>query len=357
MKFQYSPGLIGYGAQGADGSNGLQGMSIYFTDYDPIFNINAIEFAIENDYVLWSTVAPGTSLPIGKTYVTGDVFISERGNVYEIDAENNTFLLTPGLLSKSDYFTTKYEVTNDFTRYFNDISTGYIIDNVNMHTPVNYVVDKNIYGLELRNFTRIEYCDVSVNFRYPFTVYSIGENKYVDDAKSISIVYDASIKSFRIGNIDILDGILPVSLVIDASLVKYNRPQIFDNNTQSGTVLTNNEKTAIYLYSDEFNSNPVTGLNCTSGGAGTLIFTWDISSFTGYITSFVTADIYFYEQHVPGNVYNFNNSAVMSPMVFSNVDTFGTLTINGLPSAIYGFHMVLKQNGWERSSDVSTKSI
>ena len=33
MKFEYAPGLPGYGTQGADGSDGLLGVSFYFSEY------------------------------------------------------------------------------------------------------------------------------------------------------------------------------------------------------------------------------------------------------------------------------------------------------------------------------------
>jgi len=58
MKFQYSPGLLGYGAKGGDGSAGLQGLALYFTDFDPVFDLLRIEDCIENDFVMWSST-PG----------------------------------------------------------------------------------------------------------------------------------------------------------------------------------------------------------------------------------------------------------------------------------------------------------
>ena len=51
MKFDYSPGLLGYGLKGSDGSLGLSGASVYFTDYyiddDIIYHNNTFYFKMK----------------------------------------------------------------------------------------------------------------------------------------------------------------------------------------------------------------------------------------------------------------------------------------------------------------------
>jgi hypothetical protein len=63
MNFSYSPGLFGYGVKGADGSAGIQGMGIYYTDYDLILDIDIITNRIQNNESLFSIDPAGTSLP------------------------------------------------------------------------------------------------------------------------------------------------------------------------------------------------------------------------------------------------------------------------------------------------------
>lgn len=232
MKYQYSPGLFGYGAKGSDGSAGLQGISFYFTDYDVVFNRSVIELAIQNDYVLWSLSPPNTPMPAGKTYVNGDLFIDSRGDIYAIDASNNTFAEDPlGNISQSDFFATNNELTNNrFQRYFaiNDYpSEGYLIDNTQNTLGVDYTLNKSIYGVPLRNFARNEYTDVSTGGYNTFTLYSTGENKYVDDAKAFAIVYDQVNAKFRIGNVGSVDGHRNTNISFDTSTLQHIRPADF----------------------------------------------------------------------------------------------------------------------------------
>ena len=84
MKFQYSPGQIGYGTQGADGSIGLTGNAIYFTDRNPGSDFIRMRSLIENNEILWASAVPGTKLPNGRTYSSGDIIIDYRGFVHQI---------------------------------------------------------------------------------------------------------------------------------------------------------------------------------------------------------------------------------------------------------------------------------
>ena len=125
MKFQYSPGLIGYGAKGVDGSTGLQALGIYFTDRNPFTDFITLSTSIKNSEVLWSSAAPGTKLPGGRKYINGDLFIDPRGFIYEIiDAAIGDYENTGMTLNKSTFFTdapwfNETDLPSEFFRFFN----------------------------------------------------------------------------------------------------------------------------------------------------------------------------------------------------------------------------------------------
>ena len=86
----YAPGKPGFGSRGDDGSMGLPGLSIYFTDYNTTTEAATIRAAITNNNILWKGLS-STPLPSNRVYATGDLFVDTEGKVYEIDAENDTF--------------------------------------------------------------------------------------------------------------------------------------------------------------------------------------------------------------------------------------------------------------------------
>ena len=279
MKFQYSPGLFGYGAKGTDGSDGLQGMALYFTDYDTIFNLQTIENAIKNDYVLLSSVAPETKLPGGRQYISGDLFIDSQGIVYVIDASEDEFSEV-GALNKNAYFT-KGVATGNFWRYYNsyDISSkeGYIIDN-NLSLDSNYnVVPSKIYGIELKDFTRIEFTDINTSIN-AFSIYSIGANPTTDNHMALAIIRDSN--GFRIGNIN--DSIRNTNLIFDISLLQLKKEDgnRFSIDTPSGTILTNAEKNTHLLFDPNFEDEPAKFINFESISDTTIKINWNLLDFT-----------------------------------------------------------------------------
>jgi len=356
MKYQYSAGLIGYGAKGASGSDGFQGMSMYFTDFDAIFNMANIENAIENNYVLWSSAPPQTSLPLGKTYVTGDLLVDAKGDIFTIDAETFTFSPTVGKFSKVDFFEWLTDTPDGFGRYYNinNPSEGYLIDNVRMLTPNDYVTGKTIYGVPLKEFTRIEYCDISENSKNAFSLYSTAENKFVDDNQSLAIVYDVNTESFRIGNVDFLDTIRNTSLTLDASLVIHNRPHNFGLNTPDGNILTNREINPITLFNDpSFNAKPLSFYSSSSLAHKINVY-WTLADFAS--GSGVSGDLYFSKDSSTVKVYNLLDVSEGSSIILHNVEPTGYVTFDGLKiGQRYNYHMMVKQDGWERSSDISTR--
>jgi hypothetical protein len=357
-KFKYAPGKPGFGTKGDDGSVGLQGLAMYFTDIDPVSGKNTINLRISSNLDLWTS--SGNFLPGGRIYVTGDLFFDTDGKAYEINAETDTFVSMGGSLNMGGFFVPLgISTDNGFQRYFNsNNSPKYIIDNVyTQNGAINYTESPlTIYGIEPKNFARIEYNNVVFTVgsnRYnPFTVYSATPNGIVDDSQSIAIVRDASHNSFRIGNLDDTGVIRNVNLIFDvSSLIHTKQPgNYFNANTPRGSVLTNYEINANTLFDPNFNRNPASFfVNMSIMDAS---ISWNLLDFTNDPT--VTGDIYFFENLAPFTTNTFSiNSMVPRPLIFSNVGASGKISITGFSTTkTYGYYMKLTKNGWTRNSDI-----
>lgn len=361
-KFKYAPGMPGFGTKGSDGSMGSQGLAMYFTDLDPVSDINSINSRIANSFDLWQN--SGNPLPDGRSYVTGDLFFDSNGKAYEINAETDTFTSLGGSLNMGGFFVPLgINSDNGFQRYFNSNSTPkYIIDNIYTDSgAINYTESPiNIYGIIPENFARVEYSNVekigSQGEPYnPFTVYSSGESVF-DDASAIAIVRDASHNLFRIGNIDDAGNLRNISLIFDvSSLIHTKQPgNTFSLNSPLGSILTNYEIAANTIFDPNFNSNPPGFV--TNMGTVDVSVSWTLLEFTN--DPAVTGDLYFYEDLFP--VYNGStfriDSSVARPLIFSNVGASGKIRITGISSTkAYGCYMKLSKNGWTRNS--VTKSL
>ncbi len=353
MKFEYSPGLIGYGAKGADGSAGLPGLALYFTDRNPLTDFITIENAIANDEVLWSTATPGTKLPGGRKYLEMDLIIDPRGFVYKIDNPVTGEYSNTGMtLNKSEFFQASapaVQTDNGFARYFNkNGAEKFIIDNVFSDTELNYSASPSkIYGISPKNFTRIEYLNINDSSYNGFSIYSSGETTIVDDHESLAIVKDSN--GFRIGNIDSSGFLRDVDLFLDVSSLKYTRQpgNVFNKNTISGTILTNYEVSANILFDPNFTTSPVSFVaNATSTSVK---IDWVLSDFAN---DYDRATLYFYQKQTPSGSYEIN-AQIVQPLIFhlSPSDDIGSIIITNLTLGIlYEFYISIEKDGWERSS-------
>jgi len=351
-KFKYAPGKPGFGSKGRDGSVGSQGLGMYFTDLDPVGGAGIINNKIANDQVLWSTSS--SQLSEGRVYVTGDLFFDDEGKAYEIDAENDTFAYKFASLNVGGFFVPlNINADNGFQRYFNsNTSPKYIIDNVYTQAgAINYTESPlTIYGINPKNFARIEYSNVELNTFNPFTVYSSGTpGDSEDDKQSIAIVRDLQ-NRFHIGNLDDAGNLRNVGLVFDvSSLIQTKEPgNGFSTNTPIGSVLTNYEIAANSLFDPNFNRSPAS----FNGNMGTtdVSIRWNLLDFTN--DSGVTGDLYFFETLVAAGTFRIDSSAAR-PLIFTNVNPSGSMRITGVsPLKQYGFFMKLNKNGWIRNSDI-----
>ncbi len=358
MKFQYSPGLIGYGAKGADGSTGLQGLAIYFTDFNPLADIIPIRNAIENNEVLWSAAAPGTKLPGGRKYVVDDLIIDSRGFVYRITVPAlGDYINTEMALNKSTFFTASpwlNQTLNGFDRYFNNNdSQKIIIDNVfTVIAGINYSLSPSkIYGISPKNFARIEYSNISDVSYNAFSLYSSGQNVITDDHKSLAIVKKARSNEFHIGNLDSNNLFRDVDLILDVSSLRFARESgnQFNKNTTIGTVLTNSEKNANPLFSDFFIPLPSSFIGSAAPTHVTL--NWNLADFTsGNYDPSITGILYFYKKEDASGTYTLDAS-VFRPLAFHNLGNTGSLIVSILTlGQTYEYYLSICKNGWERNS-------
>ncbi len=181
-KFQYAPGLPGYGTQGADGSNGLIGLSMYFCEYDGETQVVAIQSKIVNNEILSPTVVQNIPGYPSRTYLIGDMFVDLNGKVYEIISQSTgNYIYTNSRLNTSTIFTEgpKTNISSvEYTRYSNSFGTDkFLVDSVYTATPViNYAqspdVADGIYGIGATDFGRIDYVDNSINNYEPFCIWT-----------------------------------------------------------------------------------------------------------------------------------------------------------------------------------------
>jgi len=357
-KFKYAPGRPGFGTKGNDGSVGSQGLAMYFTDFDPVSDTTLINSRIANDFALWS-VNPPVSLPGGRVYVTGDLFFDSEGKAYEINAETDTYEYKFASLNMGGFFV-PLGITSDqnYARYFNsNTSPKYIIDNVyTMSGGINYSqVPSNIYGIEPKNFARIEYSNIQFGNYIPFTVYTSGQTAISDDEKALAIVNDPSNNAFRIGNLDSGGGLRNVNLIFDVSSLVQTKN---GNNTVTpsspvGTVLTNYEIAANCLFDDNFNPSPSSFVG-VYGSSGDGSIRWNLRDFTD--DPDVTGTLYVYTNANPynGQLIRFDSS-LMRPLIFHNIDASGSIRLAGLTIPnVYSYYISVNKNGWTRNSDVQS---
>jgi len=350
MNFEYSSGQVGYGIKGADGSEGLSGMSLYFTDYDPYVDFVIIANAINNNETLISSMPVGTKLSGGRNYVNGDLFVDSRGQIWVINDTTKRYSITPGKLMTGDYFITDGAVTtNGFFRYWNsDASVKYIIDSVHSKTAKpNYTsLPQEIYGVLPKNFVRIEYCDVVNSLRNAFTVYSAGEMELDDDHKSFAIVRELSGNTFRIGNINESNSVRQSNICFDVSSLKKNSVLI-DVNTPTGEILSNSEIKSNSLFTNIFNPAPNSFIASSSTTDASIA--WVLSDFT--TDSCIYANLYLYEK----SPVNIESNRIK---VFHNLDSSGYVNLsNVVLDTVYGYYISINKNGWIRKSLVKEVKI
>lgn len=225
-KFQYAPGLPGYGTQGADGSDGSQGLGIYFSDLDGGSQSSAIRTRIQNNLTLSGT---GVDLPGSRIYQNGDVFIDINGLVYVIDDSFNRYSSTGERLNTDTIFVEGEDTSTSvlYKRYYNSYLTTdkFVVDNVYSSIGIsNYFQNPNeangIYSIPGLNFSQINYVDLSVGDYLPFTLWSSNVDTTAPE-DTIALVKNYTNNTWRWGNLTSLGAVRDVSLMLDFSNIEF----------------------------------------------------------------------------------------------------------------------------------------
>jgi len=356
MKFQFSPGLIGYGVLGTDGFAGLFGQALYFTDRDPLTDSTSIKNAILKNEVLWSSAGPGTTLPGNRKYATNDTFIDFRGFVYKIDLSIYELYIQieNAVLNKSTFFNDTLINTHGFKRWYNktDSSTRFLIDNnMSLSKTLNYsAYPISIYGIPVKDFARIEHKDSSANLYDGFTLWSSGKTTS-EDHQSFGLVRNKTSNQFRIGNLNDINT-RNTNIVFDVSLLTTKREagNLFNKNTSTGAILTNYEIDTNSLFDPNFNISPASFSHEPNGTQLTL--KWNLADFTSDTS--IKGTLVFEKLQVFGlnSTWNFDASTIR-PLVFYDVPVLGSATISLLIiGAEYRYYMIIEKDGWERMSQI-----
>lgn len=221
-KFQYAPGLPGYGTRGVDGSTGLTGLATYFSAYDGTTDSITIKSKIIANKILFPTdeLLPGYPERI---YLTGDQFIDKNGRVFRIDfTEVDLYVSTGMQLNTSGFFEIgpDTDVTPVYQRYSNAYTTSkFLIDIVYAtNPPGNYAINpsptETIYGVGATDFAQVKYVNRQIGDYHPFTVFT-NTNNATQPERAIAITKREGFDEWHIGNRDITDTVRDVSLYLD----------------------------------------------------------------------------------------------------------------------------------------------
>jgi len=223
MKFQYAPGLPGYGTQGADGSDGSQGLGIYFSELNGETQGPTLNSRISSNEIL--NLSGGDPLPGSRVYQTGDVFVDANGRVYEIDPTNPVSKYSPTgeRLNTSTIFVQGVDTSTNpiYSRYYNEYSNvdRFVVDNVFTESlPNNYVQSPiqsdGIYGLPATNFAQVKFVDISSNGYLPYTLWNNTINTAAPET-ALAFVKEYGTDHWRWGNVDNSDVVRNVELSLD----------------------------------------------------------------------------------------------------------------------------------------------
>jgi len=354
-KFQYAPGMPGYGTKGNNGTDGSTGLSMYFTNLNGDEDGTTITSRITGNIILWTSA---TSLPENRHYQTGDTFVDKQGKVWKIDLNlTSKYAYTGYYLNAAELFDL-YDVPNDIDiiRYSNQyINTYLIIDSIFSKTVTEYTeYPADVYGIKPVNYGRIEFSNIESENRgyHPFTLFTSG----IDNNNSIALVRDINTKNFRLGNLDASGKTRDTNLILDfyELTVTKDASNYFNTVTTEGTILTNYEMKINNLLDPVFNNNPSTfRFDATGGAVPEVSIYWDLYDIAGtYDTATIKGDLYLYQNETIKNTTTGFIVANPSSLILRNIDASGVVLITGLTlGKSYHTYIEVIKDGWKRETN------
>jgi len=203
--YEYAPGYVNIGINGASGKRGPYGNAVYFTDFelDNSYNIELALQRIENNYVL-------SSLKIiqlkNREYMVNDIILSNGGNCYRLVKSSSESLFKNykfdieflGKLHKSSFNNATSVTAYDFTGCeIWDADTDELLRTFPVQTfspvPTNRVDDDFSTEFYKKTFGAPDYPypDSAYAIKY-FTLYGVWLKFVVFSNESDNVYYDAS---------------------------------------------------------------------------------------------------------------------------------------------------------------------
>ena len=278
-EFQYAPGMPGYGTRGIDGSVGLPGLAMYFSEFNGFSDIAAITNKIVNNKVLFTI--PDETLPNypNRLYVTGDLFIDKNTYVFEIDLSTSNLFVPKNIsLNTSGAFVSQIPrvgaptTFERFSNKFDSVSDRLLIDNILAWTTPGaggYAVRGDIYENATTDYGKINYVgdDVMTAIASDYYLYQTWTNGGITTDDHIALVREKTGSNWHLGNktsgifrdvnlsLDFKQLNLGEYLAVDTSTLSLNYP--LGNTIDSSSALT--------IKTDNVNNNLSYDITVTAG--------------------------------------------------------------------------------------------
>jgi hypothetical protein len=231
-KFEFAPGLPGYGTRGVDGSSGFPGISMYFSAYDGDDSISIKSKILDNKVLFPNIDEPlGLDGPI-RTFQDGDQFVDRNGRIYLIDFSHTNLYYATGQNINTAGFFAKGSLTGlpTYERWSNDYTiTKSLVDIVYVATPISdYANPEDLYGIGAKDYAQIKHVNNPKSGYHPYTIWT-NTNSPVANDMAIALVKEDGNNVWRWGNLDSVGAQRDVSLHLDFG-------DIFVNGTMHGDI-------------------------------------------------------------------------------------------------------------------------
>ena len=356
-KFEYSPGIAGWGTTGAKGDNGVQGLATYFSAYDGNTDSISIKAKIVANKILFpiDELLPGYPT---RVYKTGDQFIDKNGKVFQIDFDELIlYKPTNQQLNTSGFFELGPNTINTpvYSRYSNAFtSSKFLIDVVYVSSAIgNYAVnpsrtDGSIYGIGAIDFAQVKYVDNNISSYHPFTIYT-NSNDVTKPERAIAIVKENGNDIWHIGNKDGGGVLRDVSLYLDfkdiniPSKLNINKTHIYGSLDVDCSIKLNSKLTVI----GDVSLNGTNNFIPNKLKVGTLTITGDTSTNILYPNSIYVSGQTISITSTAGGFINTANSTSSTP---------GSLSVRAgnATSNPYNGGILLLRSGDGGSSSISS---
>jgi len=367
-KFKFAAGLPGYGLDGKDGSIGVAGYSIFFTDLSEI-NMS-VQIAANKSLIAATINDMIAGYPI-RVYQNDDIIVNETGAVYSIinvgAIDSNKVELVGQLTTEEFIGLITSNIINDATntpvtyeRHANVYDTNRKLVDTVVGGAVNYLnfPTGNIYGVSPINYSTVSYNESSIGAIAPYYLFNTNST-YEKDA--LALVRDTNTGRWRLGNTDANLFERDTNLILDIHFLQQTTGGVqYD-------VLTKFHMDASCLFKQSFDTNPnpvafsfvQDGSKVTTTWNSKLILNVDDDSTVNaklvvYPLTGRNAKSVIYEKETGTLEDTLSHNRYKINMV-ERIDSSSYLVVNNLDENIeYGAYIEYDIHGWVRKTSTRT---